>query len=79
MHMLQTARERIDFLKDDLHVEAEAILETGDVADAVSQAARQWQADALVIGRGHAAGVLGRLRTNAYAILRESPCPVAAI
>jgi nucleotide-binding universal stress UspA family protein len=79
MHMLKTARERIDFLKDDLHLEAEAILETGDVADAVSQAARQWQADALVIGRGHAAGMLGGLRTHAYAILRESPCPVAAI
>jgi len=36
-------------------------------------------ADLLVIGRGSASGVFGRLRTNAYAIIRQSPCPVLSI
>jgi nucleotide-binding universal stress UspA family protein len=36
-------------------------------------------ADLLVIGRGSESGLLGRLRANAYAILRESPCPVVTI
>ena len=29
--------------------------------------------------RQSAAGVFGRLRTNAYAIIRQSPCPVASV
>jgi len=45
----------------------------------VCNIARQRQADLLVIGRGSAAGVYGRLRTNAYAIIRESPCPVVSV
>jgi hypothetical protein len=36
-------------------------------------------ADLLVIGRGSAAGMFGRLRTNAYAIIRQSPCPVVSV
>ena len=36
-------------------------------------------ADVLVIGRGSAAGMFGRLRTNAYAIIRQSPCPVVSV
>jgi nucleotide-binding universal stress UspA family protein len=37
------------------------------------------QADALVIGRGSAAGLFGRLRSNAYAIIRQAPCPVVSV
>jgi nucleotide-binding universal stress UspA family protein len=33
----------------------------------------------LVIGRGSAAGVFGRLRSNAYGIIRESACPVVSV
>jgi nucleotide-binding universal stress UspA family protein len=54
-------------------------VEIGDVPEAVTTAAHALKADLLVIGRGRLTGVLGRLRTNAYAILRESHCPVAAI
>ena len=35
------------------------------------------KADLLVIGR--AAKGLGRLRSNAYALIRESPCPVISV
>ncbi|HEY7390638.1 MAG TPA: universal stress protein, partial [Bryobacteraceae bacterium] len=55
------------------------IVKTGETPHVVGAVAEECGANLLVIGRGHAAGVLGRLRTNAYAILRESPCPVAAI
>jgi hypothetical protein len=30
--------------------------------------------DLLVIGRSAEHGVIGRLRTNAYSIIRQSPC-----
>jgi hypothetical protein len=32
-----------------------------------------------VIGRGKLHETLGRLRTNSYAIIRQSPCPVISI
>ena len=40
---------------------------------------KKMNADLLVIGRGSAAGMFGRLRTNAYAIIRQSPCPVVSV
>jgi len=54
-------------------------VESGDVPHTVRLVAEAEGADLLWIGRGHAHGLLGRLRTNAYAILRESPCPVVAV
>jgi nucleotide-binding universal stress UspA family protein len=37
------------------------------------------EADLVVIGRGASSGMLGRLRTNAYSIIRQSPCPVVSV
>ncbi|HTU45422.1 MAG TPA: universal stress protein [Bryobacteraceae bacterium] len=34
------------------------------------------QADLVVIGRGKTQGILGTLRTHAYDIIRQAPCPV---
>jgi nucleotide-binding universal stress UspA family protein len=80
-HADETARsrERVAALASEAGVEVETMIETGDVPDIVSNAASVWKADLLVIGRGRSAGVLGRLRANAYAILRAAACPVAAI
>jgi nucleotide-binding universal stress UspA family protein len=58
---------------------ASLLLDTGDPAAAICAAAKRLSADVLVIGRGSAAGVFGRLRTNAYGIIRESPCPVVSV
>jgi nucleotide-binding universal stress UspA family protein len=59
--------------------DAQLLIETGDPAEAICAAAERLEADTLVIGRGSAAGVYGRLRTNAYAIIRQSPCPVVSV
>ena len=59
--------------------EADLLVESGEPAHAICQAAARLKADVLVIGRGSAAGVFGRLRTNAYAIIRQSPCPVVSV
>jgi nucleotide-binding universal stress UspA family protein len=55
------------------------VIEAGEPADAICGAAARLKADVVVIGRGSAAGVFGRLRTNAYAIIRQSPCPVVSV
>jgi hypothetical protein len=51
----------------------------GEVADTVSHVAAGIEADLLVIGRNPDPGKLGRLRTDAYAIIRQSPCPVISV
>ncbi len=60
-------------------VEADLIIEPGDPAAVICSAARRVEAGVVVIGRGSAAGVFGRLRTNAYAIIRQSPCPAVSV
>jgi nucleotide-binding universal stress UspA family protein len=79
IHVAKEARHSIDALVERLHVEAQIGIEIGDVPAAVSTVAGDWQPDLLVIGRGARRGVLGRLRARAYAILRESVCPVMAV
>jgi nucleotide-binding universal stress UspA family protein len=58
---------------------AEIHVEVGLIADAVAGAVRKVQADLLVIGRSGRDGIAGRLPSNAYAIIRDSPCPVLSV
>jgi nucleotide-binding universal stress UspA family protein len=66
-------------LLDGVGAEADLSIEAGEPAQVICAAAARVAADVLVIGRGSAAGVFGRLRTNAYAIIRQSPCPVVSV
>ena len=60
-------------------VDAQIHLEAGNVPEALSSTVTELRADLLVIGRGPAAATGGRLSTNAYAIIRTSPCPVVSV
>jgi nucleotide-binding universal stress UspA family protein len=73
------AGDELDRLRRKAGAEAEISIETGDTSRLICAAAARLRANVLVIGRGSAAGVFGRLRTNAYAIIRESPCPVVSV
>lgn len=77
--MTEKARDEVEALKRALKVEADVVLEPGDPPNVVCNLAKKTSAELLVIGRGSAAGVFGRLRTNAYAIIRQSPCPVVSV
>jgi len=77
--MKLAAGEELRKLQGSAGVEAEVVLETGEPAQVICASAERLRADVLVIGRGSAAGVFGRLRTNAYAIIRQSPCPVVSV
>lgn len=52
---------------------------SGKVAPVLRQIASDYGADLVIISRGCITGVLGRLRSNAYAIIREAPCPVISL
>ena len=54
------------------------IIDRGKVEDVVRDAAVANNADLVILGRG-GHGLLGRLRTHSYAIVRESPCPVISV
>jgi nucleotide-binding universal stress UspA family protein len=70
------AGKRIAQLQASARTDARIFVSGGDPAEVVSCAARQFGADIAVIGRH---GGAGHLRHNAYAILRQSPCPVISI
>jgi nucleotide-binding universal stress UspA family protein len=71
--------EEFERLQQAAGTSATALIESGETAPAICAAASRIGADLLVIGRGSAAGVFGRLRTNSYAIIREAPCPVVSV
>lgn len=72
-------RERIGKLNAETGVSAEVKLVGGEPGKAVSAAAGELKADVLVIGRPATNRFLGRLRTNAYAIIQHAPCSVVSV
>lgn len=76
---LRLAKERVQAIKDCVKSGAEVSVIADEVAYAVCGAAGREKADLLVIGRSLAQGMLGRLKTNAYSIIRQSPCPVISV
>jgi len=58
---------------------SELMIASGRPEAVVAREAANFNADLLVIGRHSGAGIAGHLFQNAYAILREAPCPVISI
>jgi nucleotide-binding universal stress UspA family protein len=77
--MSSQAREYIRCLQRKLSMVGEILIEVGDPVKVVRAAATRLDADVVVIGRSLREGVLGRLRPNAYSIVRDAPCPVVSV
>ena len=77
--MHQNAKTELTALRRETGADAGVAVECGEPAHTISTIASRINADLVVIARGSAAGVFGRLRTNAYAIIRQSPCPVVSV
>lgn len=77
--LVQGATERLEKLIDKVGCKAELHVESAHVVPYIREAADDAYADILVIGRKPGEGVLGRLRTHAYALIREAPCPVISV
>jgi nucleotide-binding universal stress UspA family protein len=77
--MRKEARQMVEDLQASAAVEAPLCVTVGHVADRVREEARRHGADLVVIGRGTLHETLGRLRTHAYGIIRQSPCPVLSV
>ncbi len=75
----EIAEEELLRLQREVGAEADLLLEAGEPAGIICSAAARVGAGTVIIGRGSAAGDFGRLRTNSYAIIRQSPCPVVSV
>lgn len=75
----QTVRQQVEELQKIAGTSLEMSVQFGVPSTVMHNSAVQWQADLVVIGRGAIQKPLGRLRSNAYAIIRESPCPVVSV
>jgi nucleotide-binding universal stress UspA family protein len=77
--LLNTAQERIGKLQAQAGTKFEVCFQLGNPGHVVHQAAFGYSADLVVIGRGVIQKPFGRLRSSAYQIVREAPCPVLSV
>lgn len=78
-YLTDQAKKEVNELLARTGVNAEAVIEAGDAPYVVAESAKKVGADVVVVGRGSASGIFGRLRANAYSIIRESPVPVVSV
>src|SRR5262249_35224152 len=77
--LFSAAREKSAKLQQEAGIALETCVAGGEVGSVVREAAERHRDDLVVIGRGRLTETLGRLRTNAYSIIRQSPCPVISV
>jgi nucleotide-binding universal stress UspA family protein len=75
----ELARRRIAELQQTVGLDVPVRIAVGSIKDALLEAARQSDADALIVGRNHHPGAGGRLRDLTYAMVRDSPFPVLSV
>lgn len=73
------ARKQMTTLFGSIVAEGQIAIQFGSPVRVVRKVATEWDADLVVIGRGEAQKPFGRLRSDAYGIIRESPCPVVSV
>jgi nucleotide-binding universal stress UspA family protein len=70
---------KLEAVQESIWVEGTLRVAVGGIAETVAEEARLESADLVVIGRGLLRAPLGRLRSNAAAIIQTSPCPVLSV
>lgn len=75
-YLADSARVNITKLQREAGTDFPLVVSGAPISEAVSAAALESKAGLIVIGRGKAQEALGRLRTHAYQIIRDAPCPV---
>lgn len=78
--VLDAARSKLVKIQEEAGTDVEAVVNGGSVAHMVRKVALEKRSDLVVVGRGcEKNAIMGRLRSNTYAIVRESPCPVLSV
>jgi nucleotide-binding universal stress UspA family protein len=74
--LMNLKEEAIAHLQREAETDFPLTITEKNIARDAADVALAEQADLIVIGRGKAQAPLGSLRTHAYEIIREAPCPV---
>jgi len=77
--LMQKAEQEMAALQATAGTTVEATLVAGAIGPVVRQVAEALNADLVIIGRGVMHEALGRLRSQSYEIIRQSPCPVLSL
>ncbi len=78
-HLMVHTSRKIEAMQETFGSVGKVSVVVGPAAESVCGFAEREQADLVVIGRSVAGGLMGRLRANAYSIIRQSPCPVVSV
>jgi nucleotide-binding universal stress UspA family protein len=78
-YLLQSTREQIMQMQAQAGTNLELCMEGGAIPEIVREAALHHDGDLILIGRRTLHERFGQLRTNAYAIIRDAPCPVLSM
>lgn len=73
------AKEEYEPLAQQANLDVPLEVVSGPIGESIGDAVKRFKGDLLVIGRGVIEERLGRLRTNAYDLIRSSPCPVLSV
>jgi len=79
LFIAQSARDRIAEMQTQAGTKFEVCMEEGSVSKIVCASALHHEADLVLLGRDTIRAPFGQLRTNAYSIIRDSPCPVLSV
>jgi len=75
----EIAAQAVASMLESAGVDAESKVVVGQIVGRATEAAREERADLLVVGRGVLASPFGRIRTHAFGIIEQSPCPVLSV
>lgn len=73
------AREAVAGMQKEAGTNFKVLIEAGNIPETVRRVAENQSADLVLIGRGALPHFAGRLRSHAYAIVRDMPCPVLSV
>lgn len=77
--LLEQATQKLQSLRWENKIEAPVVLVEGSAIQSIREQALAMHADLIIVGRGHAQGVVSRLWSDLYDVIREAPCPVLSI
>ncbi|MBM3762210.1 MAG: universal stress protein [Acidobacteria bacterium] len=77
--MMDDATQKLQSLRWDNQIEASVTMVEGSAVQSIRSQAIAAKADLVVVGRGHSQGMVSRLWSDLYDVIREAPCPVLSI
>jgi nucleotide-binding universal stress UspA family protein len=74
-----TASKAVESMLTSAGVDARSRVVVGGIVARAAEAAREEKSDLVIVGRGAIAEPFGRMRTHAFGIIEQSPCPVLSV